>query len=186
MRVTTNYDVSPRVELTINAQHKSYCYVVLVTHSGLACLESHHIGLFNVFFLLGLSQSSCESRAPAHVCTVHFAYCRVDLARSGLIVRLKYRILDIQCARATRFSARRDDVIERGNYEEHISINMCEHEQNFSCTWCRALFIFVYFFWKILSSSSLYIVVLSYFFLVIRCSCLEPSTRIFVVARFAI
>lgn len=183
----TNYDVSPRVELTINAHTRITVTLLCTLHTWLVQVSPYLAWekegkLFNFFFyfffeFLALAVASCKQK---HMSCDSFLLWRSKLC---FIVRLENKILDIQAAifililglaTPTAFNEQR----AKQNYEENININMCEHEQNFhaldvvfysfllfSCAIGRSYLVFCIFCCCFYSLPS-----------IIRCSCLKRAT----------
>lgn len=183
-QVTTNYDVSPRVELTINAHTRItvLCYVFLafLARSSLS-ISGEEGKLFN-FFLLLLLIFSFEYRisevnrnnSTAHVYAFLF-YCEL-----GWIVRLKYRkslTFEARLRLAARVSFCRHHWANGGRrriMKKISNINMCEHEQNFHALDVAFFIRFLFFFPCAIERSYLEFCVVWVSFM-IRFSCLKRA-----------
>lgn len=75
--------------------------------------------------------SAVASCKQLHICACFCVDFQCLSDSSGLIAGLKYKSLDIQKATLLLKSTSLNECWAKENYEENISINMCEHEQNF-------------------------------------------------------
>lgn len=109
--------------------------------------------------------SHLVKRNKRHMCVYFNSFFSILRTASCIVGRLKYEILDIQMKQngsrmgketfvlilLLLFVLWRHHWVNCGRWRI-ININMCEHEQKFSCTWCRFLFFsFSLCHWKILS-----------------------------------